>query len=179
MEGEGSTVRTRQKDRNVPPPRAPWNEVDECLWMGGHEWVDEHGELNDAVVNDEFDVVVSLYTRPGHGPRRGVEHVVYEIPDGPLTSQQIQKVAELARWTAEQVRMRRKVLVRCHAGYNRSGLLAAQCLIERTHTPRQAIELVRRARTDEPLNNELFVDYLTTGLDVAYLLAGLAEPELS
>lgn len=167
---------TRQQDRNIPPPRAPWNEVDEFLWMGGHEWVDEHGHLRDAVVDDEFDVVISLYRQPGHGPRRGVRHIVYEIPDGPLSPAQIDKIRRLAEWTGDQVRMQRKVLIRCHAGYNRSGLLAAQVLIERMHSPREAIALVRRARTEWALNNSLFVDYLVTGLDVAYLLSGLAAP---
>jgi protein-tyrosine phosphatase len=144
--------------------------------MGGHEWVDEHGQLRDAIVDDEFDVVISLYTQPGHGPRKGIRHIVYKIPDGPLTPKQIDKIHQLAVWTGDRLRMGRKVLIRCHAGYNRSGLLAAQTLVETSHTPYQAIELVRRARTKWALNNELFVDYLVTGLDVAYLLTGLEAP---
>lgn len=167
---------TRQKDRNIPPPRAPWNEVTEYLWMGGHEWVDEHGQLRDAVVDNEFDVVISLYKQPGHGPRKGIRHIVYQIPDGPLTPKQIDKIAELAEWTGDRVRMRRRVLVRCHSGYNRSGLLCAQTMIELHHTPYQSIELVRRARTKWALNNELFVDYLVSGLSVASLLTGLEAP---
>lgn len=163
-------------DRNIPPPRAPWNEVDECLWMGGHEWVDEHGELRDAIVDDEFDLVISLYKRPDHGPRKGIRHIVYQIPDGPLTPKQLDKLAELALWTADRLRMQRKVLIRCHSGYNRSGLLAAQALVERMYTPHQAIELVRRARTKWALNNELFVDYLVTGLHVSSLLTSLEAP---
>jgi hypothetical protein len=173
---KGEPVGTRRQDRSIPPARDPWNQVDEFLWIGGHEWVDEDGRLRDAVVDDEFDVVISLYHQPGHGPRKGVRHIVFEIPDGPLTPKQIDKLHQLAVWTGDRLRMRRKVLVRCHAGYNRSGLLAAQTLIELHHTPQQAIELVRRARTAWALNNELFVDYLTAGLEVAYLLTGLAEP---
>lgn len=163
-------------DRNIPPPRAPWNEVDECLWMGGHEWVDEHGELRDAIVDDEFDLVISLYKQPGHGPRKGIRHIVYQIPDGPLTPKQLDRLAELALWTADRLRMQRKVLIRCHSGYNRSGLLAAQALVERMYTPYQAIELIRRARTRWALNNELFVDYLVTGLHVSSLLTSLEAP---
>jgi protein-tyrosine phosphatase len=144
--------------------------------MGGHEWVDEHGELRDAIVDDEFDLVISLYKQPGHGPRKGIRHIVYQIPDGPLTPKQLDKLAELALWTADRLRMQRKVLIRCHSGYNRSGLLAAQALVERMYTPYQAIELVRRARTRWALNNELFVDYLVTGLHVSSLLTGLEAP---
>jgi protein-tyrosine phosphatase len=144
--------------------------------MGGHEWVDEHGELRDAIVDDEFDLVISLYKQPGHGPRKGIRHIVYQIPDGPLTPKQLDRLAELALWTADRLRMQRKVLIRCHSGYNRSGLLAAQALVERMYTPYQAIELVRRARTRWALNNELFVDYLVTGLHVSSLLTSLEAP---
>ena len=144
--------------------------------MGGLTWVDEHGERRDAVVTDEFQTVVSLCKTPDHGPPKGIRHVVCDIPDGPLTPKQIDRVAKLAEWTADRVRMQKRVLVRCEAGYNRSGLLAAQVLVERRYTPYQAIELVRRARGRWALNNELFVDYLTTGLSVAYLLTGLEAP---
>lgn len=169
-------MRTHQRDQEIPPPRSPWNEVAERLWMGGHEWLDERGELRFAVVTDEFDVVVSLFTRPGHGPGPGREHVVYEIPDGPLTPAQIDRVAELAVWTADQVRAGRKVLVRCHSGYNRSGLLTTQTLIELGIDTRTAINQVRQARTEWALHNLTFVDYLTTGLGVASLLCGLEAP---
>ena len=164
---------------NIPPPRAPWNEVDECLWIGGHEWVDEHGQTRDVIVDDEFDLVVSLHTRPDHGPRKGIRHVVCKIPDGPLTPKQIDRVSKVAEWTADRLRMQRRTLVRCDTGYNRAGFFAALTLIERRFSPHEAVELVRRARTKWALNNELFVDYLTTGLDIAYLLAGLDEPEPS
>ncbi|MER7463731.1 hypothetical protein [Streptomyces sp. NPDC097981] len=39
-----------------------------------------------VVVGSEFDLVISLYTRPGHGPDPRVEHLVREMPDGPLTA---------------------------------------------------------------------------------------------
>ncbi|MFC0437816.1 dual specificity protein phosphatase family protein [Kutzneria buriramensis] len=169
---------TSHQDRNIPPPRSPWNEVFDDLWMGGHEYVDEKGELRDAVVTDEFDLVISLYKQPGHGPQKGKRHIVYQIPDGPLTPKQIARLRELAEWTGDRVRMGRKVLIRCHSGYNRSGLLTAQILIELHVNPHAAIELVRRARGRWALNNQIFVDYLLTGLDIAYLLTGLEAPSL-
>jgi hypothetical protein len=149
--------------------------------MGCYEWVDEHGQRHDAVVTDEFNLVISMGKRPGYGrevygPPRGVRHIEVNIPDGPLTPKQIKRIRELAEWTGDRVRMERQVLVRCDPGYNRSGLFTAQTLIELNVDPHAAIELVRRARTKHALNNKIFVDYLTTGLDVAYLLAGLEAP---
>jgi hypothetical protein len=40
-----------------------------------------------------------------------------------------------------------------------------------------AIFLVRCRRSKWALNNDLFVDYLTTGLDAARLLTGLTAPD--
>jgi protein-tyrosine phosphatase len=167
--------RTREWDRDNRPPRSPWNEVAAGLWMGGHEWIDEHGELQSAVVTDQFDLVISLFTRAGHGPSPDRPHVVHEIPDAVLLPAQIDRVAELAVCAAEQLRAGRTVLVRCRAGLNRSGLVTAQTLIELGHDAPTAIALVRQARSGDALNNTIFVDYLTTGLSVSSLLSGLGS----
>ena len=144
--------------------------------MGGHFWTDPHGELRSAAVGAEFDLVVSLFSRSGHGPDPGVEHLVAELPDGPLTAGQLRSAGELARAAANAVQEGRTVLVRCHAGYNRSGLVVAQTLIDLGSDAAGAIELIRRRRSPWALYNETFEQYLMTGLDIAYLLAGLEAP---
>lgn len=78
-------MRTRQKERDTPGPSEPWNEIVPGLWMGGHYVTRPGGELELAIVRAEFDLVVSLFTRSGHGPAPGVEHVVREVPDAPLS----------------------------------------------------------------------------------------------
>ncbi|MFI0941212.1 protein phosphatase [Streptomyces sp. NPDC021020] len=167
--------RTRQRDRDMPGPQAPWDEIVPGLWMGGHYWTDPAGELQAVVVDGEFDLVVSLFTRSGHGPRAGVEHLVAEIPDGPLAPHDIAAVQRLAHAAVRALEGSRTVLVRCHSGYNRSGLVVAQALVHLGHDPAAAIRLVRRKRSPWALNNTTFTDYLATGLDVAYLLTGLQE----
>ncbi|MCU7826553.1 protein phosphatase [Kitasatospora sp. DSM 101779] len=166
-------MRTRQKDRDVPGSQAPWDEIVPGLWMGGHYWTDTAGELQLAVVGNEFDLVASLYAAPGHGPAAGVEHLVAEIPDAPLTAGQLGDVQRLARAAAQAVRERRTVLVRCHSGYNRSGLVVVQALVELGEEPAAAVALVRRQRSPWALHNRVFEDYLAIGLDVATLLTGL------
>ncbi|WP_051779493.1 protein-tyrosine phosphatase family protein [Streptomyces sp. NRRL S-241] len=74
---------------------------------------------------------------------------------------------------ARAVQDGRTVLVRCNAGYNRSGLVIAQTLIELGHDSTTAIDLVRQRRSPSALNNRLFEEYLNTVLGVAHLLAGL------
>jgi hypothetical protein len=161
------------KDRGTPYPRSPWNEIIPLLFMGGHYHEDPYGIRAPVIVRNEFDLVISLYTRDGHGPSDGVEHRCAEIPDDPLTEPQLDMVCGMAALAADSVRDGRRVLVRCHRGYNRSGLVVAQALITMGYTADDAIALIRARRSKRALNNALFVDYLTTGLDIARLLTGL------
>ncbi|MFF0409397.1 protein phosphatase [Kitasatospora sp. NPDC004745] len=166
-------MRTRQKDRETPGPPEPWNEIVPGLWMGGHYYTPPGGGPELALVHDEFDLVVSLFTLPGHGPAPWVEHVVREVPDAPLSAGQLAAVREAAEIATEAVRRGRRTLVRCHSGYNRSGLVVAQTLVGLGHDPDEAVRVVRGRRSGWALNNAVFVEYLGTGLDVAMLLAGL------
>ncbi|MFF3563779.1 protein phosphatase [Streptomyces sp. NPDC002574] len=168
-------MKTRERAGGVPGPGTPWDEITPGLWMGGHVRTDGHGAVHPVVVTDEFDLVVSLVDLPGHGPRDPrVEHVVAALPDAPLTAEQIATVARLARGAALAVRHGRTTLVRCHAGYNRSGLVVVRTLVELGHDAPSAIALVRRRRSPWALNNPVFEQYLRCGLDVAELLAGPA-----
>jgi protein-tyrosine phosphatase len=169
-------VRVRQRDRDAPGPDSPWNEIIHNLWMGGHYYRTPSGALEPAVVRDQFRVVVSLWEAEGHGPDPGVEHHAVPIPDDPLSADQLARVSALADTVREALRDGRRTLVRCHAGYNRSGLVVAQTLIEMGYDAPTAIKIIRERRSPFALNNEVFIDYLTTGLDVARLLTGLDAP---
>jgi protein-tyrosine phosphatase len=138
--------------------------------MGGHEYRGQSGQLEFAVVRDEFDLVQTLLRLPGHGPDPGVEHHVWAIPDGPLDGTQLAGVMRLAQAAGEALDEGRKVLVRCYHGYNRSGLVVAHTLVRRGHSAEQAIRLIRSRRSPWALHNDLFVDYLRAGLPTARLL---------
>ncbi|MFV8188107.1 protein-tyrosine phosphatase family protein [Streptomyces sp. AF1B] len=168
-------MRTRRKQPDVPAPDRPWSEIVPGLWMGGHQFRGGAGDLQLAVVRDEFDLVQTLLRVPGHGPDPGVEHHVWPIPDGPLDGTQLAGVMRLARAAGEALDEGRKVLVRCYHGYNRSGLVVAHALVRRGHSAEQAIRLIRSRRSPWALHNELFVDYLRAGLPTARLLEELAE----
>jgi protein-tyrosine phosphatase len=167
----------RAKYQGDPYSRAPWDEIVPGLFMGGHFYRAPSGEVLPVAAGDEFDLVVSLYRRDGHGPAAGITDHVREIPDAPLTAAQLADVCELAEITAAAVRNGQKALVRCHSGFNRSGLVVVQALGHLGYGVDDAIFLVRYRRSKWALNNDLFVDYLTTGLDVASLLAGLTTPD--
>ncbi|MCX5192686.1 protein phosphatase [Streptomyces sp. NBC_00249] len=165
-------MKLRWKNPDAPCPATPWDEITPGLWMGGHVWSDPAGEQRSAVVTDEFDLVISLFTRPGHGPDPGVEHLVGEVPDAPLNAAQLHTVRHLADSAGRALDEGRRTLVRCFYGYNRSGLVVAQCLVGRGSPPEEAVRLVRRGRSPWALHNEVFTDYLATGLDAAAQLTG-------
>ncbi|MFB9393885.1 protein phosphatase [Streptomyces coeruleoprunus] len=155
----------RSHDREVPAPRSRWDEIVPGLWMGGHVWADGSGGLRPVVPDREFGLVVSLYTYPGHGPAPEVEHRVSVIPDGPLAAPQLDEVVRVAALTVRAVREGRPTLVRCFAGYNRSGLVTALALCGLGGLDAsEAITLIRRRRSPWALHNETFVGYLLAGL---------------
>ncbi|WP_107466638.1 protein-tyrosine phosphatase family protein [Streptomyces sp. MA5143a] len=167
----------RRKQPDVPAPLEPWSEIVPGLWMGGHEFAGRTGtgEVEVAVVGDEFDLVLSLLRLPGYGPGDGVEHHVWPIPDGPLDGTQLAGVMRLAQAACDALEDGRKVLVRCFHGYNRSGLVVAHALVRDGHSAEEAIRLIRTRRSPWALHNELFVEYLHTGLPTVRLLEELEE----
>lgn len=144
----------------VPFCESPWNEIVPNLWMGGHDYMPLPGQIVDAVVGDEFDLVVSLYERWGCGPDPGVGRRYLRIPDGQLTDEDMAGVRELADLTAAAVQRGHRVLVRCQAGYNRSGLVTALTLLRLGHAAGEAVGLIRTRRSPFALCNETFVGYI-------------------
>ncbi len=63
--------------------------------------------------------------------------------------------------------------MRCRSGYNRSGLVVAQALVEPGVGSAGAVRLVRARRSPWALHNGLFVEYLDVGSDTARLLVSL------
>lgn len=55
------------------------------------------------------------------------------------------------------------VLVHCQAGLNRSGVVSALVLIERGHSPREAVDLLRARRSPAVLCNESFERFVLLG----------------
>ncbi len=54
----------------------------------------------------------------------------------------------------------KRVLIRCQAGLNRSGIVMALVLIREGYSPEEAITVMREKRSEAVLCNKHFVDYL-------------------
>lgn len=144
-----------------------WDEIVPHLFMGGHDRLGRPGEEFYAVtvrVADEFDTVISLYERKGCGPADGVEHHRHLFPDGHLLEDDAVELKRLAQLAALRVAQERRVLVRCQAGLNRSGLVVAMTLMALGYEPDDAIDLIRERRSPHALFNGSFVDYLRSGV---------------
>jgi len=106
-----------------------------------------------------YDVVVTLYADALPAPW-GVEEFRYGFGDCALTADAVSYALSLAttahaRWTAG-----RRVLVRCQAGVNRSGLVMALVLMFHGYTAHEAVSLIRERRAPAVLSNDDFVRWL-------------------
>jgi protein-tyrosine phosphatase len=142
----------------MPLCAEPWNEVVPGLWQGGHDVRSQSSTA--CVVGDEFDLVVSLTTRPGYGPAEGVEHVVVRLADAGVDAGTAARLDDVAATVAEAVDEGRRVLVRCSGGLNRSGLVVALALQRLGRPGEDAVALVRAARGPWALTNPGFVAHL-------------------
>jgi protein-tyrosine phosphatase len=101
---------------------------------------------------------MAAYSNPVH---RGVLEVRFAINDAgmddfaPEADLYPLVVMAHANWKAGK-----KVLIRCQAGWNRSGLLMALVLIRDGHAPSDAITHIRNQRSPHALCNNTFVDWL-------------------
>jgi hypothetical protein len=147
---------------DVPFCPRPWDEVFSTptggvIHLGGHDCQPSGGSCK---VTDQFDVVVSLYSRTGWGPDRGVEHHTHTMIDGDLDPSDHERIHELADRVVEAAEAGKRVLVRCQAGMNRSGLVTALALVKMGWEPDDAMDHMRSQRSPYVLFNESFVDFV-------------------
>lgn len=144
----------------IPYADRPYDEIIPGLWMGGHDYGPEGSPV---ILGFEFDHVFSLYRRPGHGPAVGVPHDFLRLRDGKADAADLHRVREFAdsvhrRYMAST--RSSKILVRCQAGYNRSGLVVAFVLLRLGIDLVGAVDMIREKRGPHALCNAWFVSYI-------------------
>lgn len=83
------------------------------------------------------------------------------IPDGALDNQQVVRVLICARAIADALASRRRVLVTCAAGRNRSALVASMALARLTRlSAEDLVRLMRAKRGPQTLSNPHFRELL-------------------
>lgn len=132
-------------------PTDPFSEILPGLWQGGSHYQDPK-DLN------YFDAVLTLYRSapPAKWPveeRRFIIADSRELPDA-------QELADAVDWAYRKWTSGRRVLVRCQAGLNRSGLVVALILYKEGWPVREIIPRLRVKRSPYALCNTAFVEYL-------------------
>lgn len=143
----------------IPWADTAWDEIVPGLWQGGtYHW--QNGQIVECKPGNEFDLVISMHPKWDNEPADGVPHWRCRIPDGVLNTDDL----DMVKMAVDRVRAAqgegKKTLVRCQAGYNRSGLVVALALVAMGRTPDEAIELIREKRSKFALCNEHFVDLI-------------------
>jgi protein-tyrosine phosphatase len=147
--GDDGRIRGHWKRDSACGVVPTWTQIDETLYLGGQP---VHGLPPDVdlVVNCDH---VRFYEVPA-----GVAYLHLPFADGPLVEpDQLWAVARLIDRlrTAGQC-----VYLHCRFGLNRSGLLAALCLVAAGSSAGAAVELLREARDERVLCNPAFAAYV-------------------
>ena len=128
----------------------PWNEIIPGLWQGG-SWVEPTKFDFDAVLTSHMD------SAP---PEEGIKHKEFYFNDTIYYLPTQHELDDAVAWVWQRVMHGERVLVRCHAGLNRSGLIVASTLVMLGSTPDEAILLVRKNRSPNALFNKMFELYV-------------------
>jgi protein-tyrosine phosphatase len=140
-----------------------WSEVLPNLFQGGTDDADttlEKFRTESAyITTDDFDTVVTAYAW-ANPVDWGVKEFRYCFGDGGMSDIDYPALYQAVDVAHADWKAGKKVLVRCQAGLNRSGLIMALVLIKEGYTAQDAIDLIRKQRGDWALCNSTFVKWL-------------------
>ena len=148
-----------------------WSEILPGLWQGGthdSDTIHDTGSSLYKPTRDEFETVVTLY-ESANPVKGGVKEVRFGFYDGDMTDfdpeWDLKSIVDQAHtdWKSGK-----RVLIRCQAGWNRSGLVTALVLIKDGYEPQAAIDLIRKMRVREALSNRTFERWLLNEADLEF-----------
>lgn len=143
-------------------PTSLYSEILTNLFMGGtadddviHLPADPYRRRTDL----PFDSIVTMYAwaRPADWK---VQEYRYAVPDARISDMDLTRLHQAVNWGYKQWKKGDRVLVRCQAGLNRSGLVTALILIKDGMSAKEAILRIRKNRADVALFNDHYVRWL-------------------
>jgi hypothetical protein len=132
------------------------------LFQGGTDDLDviHLAQTNNRPRTDlPFDAIVTMYAwaRPADW---NIQEFRYGVPDASITDIDLDRLRQAVDFGYDRWKQGDRVLVRCQAGLNRSGLVLALILIKDGLTPAQAITRIRDNRGEDALFNQDFHKWL-------------------
>lgn len=132
------------------------------LFQGGTDDLDviHLAQTNNRPRTDlPFDAIVTMYAwaRPADWK---IQEFRYGVPDASITDIDLDRLRQAVEFGYNRWKSDDRVLVRCQAGLNRSGLVLALILIKDGLTPSEAINRIRDKRGPDALFNNNFESWL-------------------
>jgi protein-tyrosine phosphatase len=144
-------------------PQPPlFSEIKPNLFMGGTDDFDViHFAQNSYAKRKDlpFEAIVTMYAwaRPADW---SIQEFRYGVPDASIKEIDLNRLREAVDFGFNRWQSGDRVLVRCQAGLNRSGLVTALILIRSGITAEDAIKMIREKRDEYALYNEEYVAFL-------------------
>lgn len=139
-----------------------YSEILPGLFMGGtadEDVVNVPKQLRNLDEQIPFDSVVTCYSW-AQPMGWHVHENRFGFADGLIEESTFQKLVSIAHWLHKEWKSGKRCLIRCQAGWNRSGLCTALVLLTEGYTPQEALTLIRSKRSPQALSNKHFVDLL-------------------
>ena len=132
------------------------------LFQGGTDDLDviHLAQINNHPRTDlPFDAIVTMYAwaRPADW---NIQEFRYGVPDASIGDIDLSRLHQAVQFGYDRWKAGDRVLIRCQAGLNRSGLVLALILIKDGIAPEDAINLIRTHRGPDALFNTNFHAWL-------------------
>lgn len=152
-----------------PTPYDDHHEILPNLFMGGTPFLtridDEQRQFRIQGFDKDpkpFDAIITLFPK-AYPAGYGVEEIRFGFPDdlqAGVNPEYRQRILDLALWGYGKWQSGAKLLVRCAAGENRSGLITLLILQKHGLDTDEAVSLIRANRQKgSPLHNPHFIDF--------------------
>jgi protein-tyrosine phosphatase len=142
-------------------PNALFNEIATNLFMGGTDDMDviHFPAKNNNRTDLPFDAIVTMYAYAQPADWK-VQEFRYGVPDAAIEDIDLDRLKQAVEFGYNRWMAGDRVLVRCQAGLNRSGLVTALILMSTGLDAETAIEQIRKNRAETALFNEDYVRWL-------------------
>jgi hypothetical protein len=143
-------------------PTSLYSEIAPNLFMGGtadEDVIHQAVAYNKARTDLPFDAIITMYAWANPADWR-VQEFRYGIYDSAIADIDLDRLKQAVEFGYNRWLSGDRVLVRCQAGLNRSGLVTALIMMSTGLDAETAIEQIRKNRAEIALFNNNYVDWL-------------------
>ena len=160
-------------------PISLYSEIAPNLFMGGtadEDVIHQAVAYNKARTDLPFDAIITMYAWANPADWR-VQEFRYGIYDSAIADIDLDRLKQAVEFGYNRWLSGDRVLVRCQAGLNRSGLVTALIMMSTGLDAETAIEQIRKNRAEIALFNNSYVEWLMS--EGAQFLAPARFEEIS